>query len=139
MAGLLAYDHRTGRSLFCSPRAWEKTTRKPFYPFRSERAKVEYEAFRLKRAEGWPLFSETQTLDTASGRTFVRACGRITDPSLVLLLGVRSASLTWTHHAAALSDEHRIYALDVIGNAGLSVNRRDIPQREELERLENEL
>jgi hypothetical protein len=42
----------------------------------------------------------------------------------------------WAHHVAALSAQHRIYALDVIGNAGLSANRRDIPQPEELERLE---
>jgi len=40
--------------------------RQSFYPFRSERAKAEYEAFCLDRAKAWPLASETMLVDTAS-------------------------------------------------------------------------
>ncbi len=32
----------------------------------------------------------------------------------------------WTHHVAALSAHCRIYAPDIIGDAGFSVNRREI-------------
>jgi hypothetical protein len=50
--------------------------RQPFYPFRSERAKIEYGSCSLEKARGWPLESETMLLDTPSGTTFVRSCGR---------------------------------------------------------------
>jgi pimeloyl-ACP methyl ester carboxylesterase len=105
--------------------------RQSFYPFRSERAKAEYEAFCLDRAKAWPLASETMLVDTASGQTFVRASGRISDPPLVLLPGARSGSLMWIHHIAVLSAHYRTYALDVINDVGLSVNRRDISKPED--------
>ena len=107
-------------------------TRQSFYPFRSERAKAEYEAFCLDRAKAWPIPSETMLVDTASGQTFVRASGRITDPPLVLLPGARAGSLMWTHHIAALSAHYRTYALDTMGDVGLSINHRDITKPEDL-------
>ena len=106
-------------------------TRQSFYPFRSEQAKAEYEAFCLERAKAWPIPSETMLLDTASGQTFVRASGRITDPPLVLLPGARSGSLMWIHTIAALSAHHRTYALDIMNDVGLSVNRRAFSKRED--------
>jgi pimeloyl-ACP methyl ester carboxylesterase len=106
-------------------------TRQSSYPFRSESAKAEYEAFSLERAEAWPVPSETKLLDTASGQTFVRASGRITDPPLVLLPGARFGSLMWLHHIAALSAHCRTYALDNINDVGLSVSRRDIVKPED--------
>jgi pimeloyl-ACP methyl ester carboxylesterase len=102
-----------------------------FYPFRSEPAKAEYEAFCQDRAKAWPVASETMLLDTASGQTFVRASGRITDPPLVLLPGARSGSLMWIHHIAALSAHFRTYALDVMDDVGLSVSRRGISKPED--------
>jgi pimeloyl-ACP methyl ester carboxylesterase len=38
----------------------------------------------------------------------------------------------WAHHVAALSAHYRIYALDVIGDVGFSVNRREILKLEDL-------
>jgi len=107
-------------------------TRQSYYPFRSERANAEYEAFCLERAKAWPVPSETMTIETASGRTFVRASGRITDPPLVLLPGGRSGSLMWIHNIAPLSAHHRTYALDALGDVGFSLNRRDISKPEDL-------
>jgi pimeloyl-ACP methyl ester carboxylesterase len=106
--------------------------RQPFYPFRSEQAKAEYEALSLDRAKSWPPGTETITLETASGQTFVRACGRVTDPPLVLLPGARGGSLMWTHHVAALAAHTRTYALDIIGDVGFSVSRREISKPEDL-------
>jgi len=106
-------------------------TRESFYPFRSERAKAEYEAFCLDRAKAWPVASETMLVNTASGQTFVRASGRTIDPPLVLLPGVRSGSLMWIHNIAALSAHYRTYALDIINDVGLSVNRHEISKRED--------
>jgi len=107
-------------------------TRPTFYPFRSERAKAEYEAFSLERAKAWPLPSETMLIETPSGQTFVRASGRSTDPPLVLLPGGRSSSLMWIHNLAPLAAHYRIYALDTLGDVGFSVNRSEITKPEDL-------
>jgi pimeloyl-ACP methyl ester carboxylesterase len=101
-------------------------TRQSFYPFRSERAKVEYEAYYLERAKAWPVASKTILLDTPSGTILVRSSGRATDPPLVLLPGARVSSMMWIDTIAALSARHRTYALDIIGDAGFSLNRRKI-------------
>ncbi len=107
-------------------------TAPPFHPFRSEQAKAEYEALCGEKTKSWPASSETMTLECASGRTFVRACGRTTDPPLVLLPGARAGSLMWTPHVPALSAHYRTYALDIIGDVGFSVNRHKIAKPEDL-------
>ena len=106
--------------------------RQSFYPFKSEQAKAEYEAFCVERAKAWPLPHESRLIETASGQTFVRVSGRIADPPLVLLPGGRSGSLMWIHNIAALSAHYRTYALDTLGDAGFSVNRCDITKPEDL-------
>jgi pimeloyl-ACP methyl ester carboxylesterase len=100
-------------------------TGQSFHPFRSEQARAEYLAFYEERARAWPVASETMLVDTPSGRTFVRASGRSTDPPLVLLHGARGTSLMWIPNIAALSERHRVYALDTINDVGLSVSRRE--------------
>ena len=42
--------------------------RPPFYPFRSEEAKAEYEAHSLQRAKAWPVPAETRLFETPAGR-----------------------------------------------------------------------
>jgi pimeloyl-ACP methyl ester carboxylesterase len=70
-------------------------------------------------------------IETASGQTFVRASGRTSDPPLVLLPGARSGSLMWIHNIAALAAHYRTYALDIINDVGLSVNRHDVSKPED--------
>jgi pimeloyl-ACP methyl ester carboxylesterase len=102
------------------------TPRQPYYPFRSEDARAEFEAYSRERARAWPVPFETVVLDTPSGRTFVRVSGRATDPPLVLLPGARVSSLMWADSIGILSSHHRTYAPDIIGDAGFSVNRSQI-------------
>jgi pimeloyl-ACP methyl ester carboxylesterase len=104
--------------------------RSPFYPFRSEGAKSEYEAHSLQTAKAWPIPAETRLLDTPAGQTFVRVSGRATDPPMVLLPGARVSSLMWIDVIAALSARHRTYALDIVGDAGWSVSRGEISKPE---------
>lgn len=113
--------------------------RQSFYPFKSERSKSEYQAYYLKRAQAWPIACETTFLDTPSGTTLVRASGRITDPPLVLLPGARATSLMWSDIIAALSAHHRTYVLDLLGDAGLSVSRRETLKADDLVRWLNEV
>jgi pimeloyl-ACP methyl ester carboxylesterase len=95
----------------------------PFHPFRSERAREEFRAFYLKKANAWPVPCETRLVDTPSAQTFVRVTGRASDPPLVLLPGARGSSLMWIPNIAALSVRHRVYALDLVNDVGLSTPR----------------
>ena len=72
------------------------------YPFRSAGAKAEYLALYLERAKAWPVASETRLIETSSGQTFVRVSGRLTDPPLVLLHGIRGNSLMWVPNSVRL-------------------------------------
>jgi pimeloyl-ACP methyl ester carboxylesterase len=103
----------------------------PFHPFRSERARLEYDELCAERARDWPVPVETHLIDTKSGTTFVRICGRASDPPLVLLPGARAGSLMWTDMIATLSSHHRTYALDIAGDAGLSVRPGDVKRYEQ--------
>jgi pimeloyl-ACP methyl ester carboxylesterase len=114
-------------------------TRQSFYPFKSERSKAEYQAYYQERARAWPVACETMFLDTPSGTTLVRASGRVTDPPLVLLPGARAISLMWSDSIAALSARHRVYVLDILGDAGLSVSRRATLKADDLARWLDEV
>ena len=103
----------------------------PFYPFKSEAAKAEYEAFSREQAKRWPEGTETRLVESDAGQTFVRICGRPSDPPLVLLPGARSGSLMWTNIIGELSAHSRCYAVDTIGDAGFSVIRRPFQKSEE--------
>jgi pimeloyl-ACP methyl ester carboxylesterase len=105
--------------------------RKPFYPFRSARAKVEWEAHAITRAKAWPVPCTITRLETPSGRTFVRSCGRPSDPPLVLLPGARAGSLMWIDCVTALAWHYRVHALDIIDDVGFSLSRRTVSKAED--------
>ena len=110
----------------------KQTMKSSFHPFRSARAKTEYQDLYMKRAKEWPVTSETKLLETPSGQTFVRVSGRITAPPLVLLPGSKGTSLTWIPNIAALSAHYRTYALDSIYDFGMSVSQRNINKPDDL-------
>jgi len=67
------------------------------------------------------------------GTTRVNACGPEDAPPLVLMHGGRTASPGWFDNAAELSREHRVYAIDTMGDPGRSVNDgRPITSRADL-------
>jgi len=96
-----------------------------FHPFRSEGDRAAFHSFYAERARDWPQPSESRFVNTPSGQTFVRVSGPAAAPPLVLLAGARGTSLMWAPHVAALSRCHRVYALDIITDIGLSTPRRD--------------
>ena len=67
-----------------------------------------------------PVACESLTVPTRHGETHLLACGPRDAPPLVLLHGTEGTALSWRHQLAALSTDHRVYALDVIGSAGKS-------------------
>lgn len=68
----------------------------------------------------WPVDNTQITLPTRQGETFVIACGRPEAPPLVLLHGMQANTATWMLDAALWSRHFRVYAVDLIGEPGLS-------------------
>lgn len=96
----------------------------PYHPFRSAKAEDRYLRRYDERARSWPVESETRTVKTAAGETFVRISGPADGPPLVLLPSASASSLMWIPNIAALSERFRVFAVDNIYDFGRSVCRR---------------
>lgn len=108
-------------SLFSGPGVMEIT---PYHPFRSAKAKEQYLTHYDMRAKAWPVVSETLTVPTSFGQTFVRISGPVGAPPLVLLPSTGGTSLLWIPNIQALSESYRVYAVDNIYDFGRSVYTR---------------
>lgn len=69
----------------------------------------------------WPVPHEPADLPGRFGVTHVNVCGADGGPPVVLLPGGRSTSAGWYANVGALASVHRVYAVDIIGDAGRSV------------------
>ena len=65
-----------------------------------------------------------QYVETSFGKTFVLTAGRKADPPVILLHGSCSNSAFWFPEIMALSENFRVYAVDIIGEAGNSEEYR---------------
>ena len=72
----------------------------------------------------WPVQNRQLRVPTREGETFIIACGDENAPPLLLLHGGMSNSAIWMGDAASWAAHFRIYAVDVIGEAGLSAPSR---------------
>ncbi|HEX5229577.1 MAG TPA: alpha/beta hydrolase [Bryobacteraceae bacterium] len=72
----------------------------------------------------WPVPNQQLGVPTREGETFVVVCGKEDGPPLVLLHGSMANSSMWMGDIAAWAPHFRIYAVDVIGDAGLSAPSR---------------
>ncbi len=72
----------------------------------------------------WPVRSEHVRLATREGETFVVVSGREDAPPLLLFHGSVANSAMWVGDIAAWAQHFRIYAVDMIGEAGLSAPSR---------------
>jgi pimeloyl-ACP methyl ester carboxylesterase len=72
----------------------------------------------------WPVPSEQLRISTREGETFVVACGAPDAPPLVLLHGSAANSAAWLGDVTSWSRHFRVYAVDVIGEPGLSAPSR---------------
>lgn len=67
---------------------------------------------------------EQKNIQTALGQTFLLASGQESKPPVILLHGSCSNSAFWFPEMAALSNDYRVYAVDLIGEAGNSEEYR---------------
>ncbi|MFQ5629619.1 MAG: alpha/beta fold hydrolase [bacterium] len=125
-----------GVSLFSGPDAMEMSE---YHPFRSQEAKEKYLQLYDERARLWPVVSETKTVETAYGPTFVRISGPVDAPPLVLLPGGGTPSLMWAPNIEALSADYRTYAVDNIFDIGRSVYTKPIKNPDDFVRWLDEL
>lgn len=98
----------------------------PYHPFRSQKARERYLKHYEMREQSWPVASESITVDTSFGQTFVRVSGVINAKPLVLLPSAAATSLFWKPNIEALSQKFRVYAVDNIYDFGRSVYQRPI-------------
>lgn len=79
----------------------------------------------------WPVPCETMRISTQFGETHIIASGPKDADPILLLPGNFDCSLSWFHSVTCLSEAHRVYALDTIGDVGkskpcqLPANRED--------------
>jgi pimeloyl-ACP methyl ester carboxylesterase len=72
----------------------------------------------------WPVPNRQLRVPTREGETFVVACGDENAPPLLLLHGSMANSAMWMGDVASWAAHFRVYAVDVIGDAGLSAPSR---------------
>jgi pimeloyl-ACP methyl ester carboxylesterase len=92
--------------------------------FKSVEAASEMEVRYRSVLDKWPVANTQLILSTREGKTFVVACGPETAPPLVLLHGSMANSASWMFDAALWSRSFRVYAVDMIGEAGFSAPSR---------------
>jgi pimeloyl-ACP methyl ester carboxylesterase len=78
----------------------------------------------LKFLEHWPVPNQQLRVPTRQGETFIVACGPESAPPLLLLHGSAGNAAMWLGDVAAWAAHFRVYAIDMIGEPGLSAPSR---------------
>ncbi|MDQ8730887.1 alpha/beta hydrolase [Bradyrhizobium sp. LHD-71] len=68
----------------------------------------------------WPVEKTELQVSTSHGSTFVLACGPERAPPVLLLHGSQANAASWMCDVASWSTKFRLFAVDMIGEAGLS-------------------
>ncbi|GAA4887280.1 alpha/beta fold hydrolase [Streptomonospora salina] len=74
--------------------------------------------------DSWPVPAEHLRIPTGQGETFVLACGPQDAPPVLLLHGSGANATAWSADITELARRARVYAVDVIGEPGLSAPAR---------------
>src|SRR4029453_2599649 len=74
----------------------------------------------------WPVPYDEIDIPTRFGTTHVVVSGSKDAPPLVLLHGYMATSVMWLPNIAALSKDHRVYAIDVMGQPSKSIPNEPI-------------
>ncbi|MEM7100888.1 MAG: alpha/beta hydrolase [Pseudomonadota bacterium] len=77
----------------------------------------------------WPVPYKSKHISTEYGSTFVIESGLEDNPPLLLLHGSVSNSLSWMGDVEWLCKTHRVFAVDIIGEAGFSDPSRPAYER----------
>ena len=100
-------------------------------PFDSSEGETAYLAAYDANMQLWPVAFEQLDIPTRFGRTHLVVSGPADAPPLVLLHGFGGALTMWWPNVADFSRQYRVYAVDVIGQAGRSIPSQPIRSRAE--------
>ncbi len=102
----------------------QEKANKEYQEYKVYRSKAGYDIMMHLYHEGlskWGVPYKETDVDTAYGKTHVIICGLSNTKPLVLIHGLASNSgLNWIYKIKDLSRDHRVFAVDVIGDAGKS-------------------
>ena len=100
--------------------------KRPPYPFKSQEGQEAYRAAYDHMLSHWPIPVESVDIPTRLGQTHLNVCGAKNAPPLLLLHGFNVSSTMWAPMIGPLSRKFRIYAIDIIGDIGLSIPCRPL-------------
>ena len=92
--------------------------------FRTPAGQARYFAAYQATLALWPVPVESFEVPTRFGLTHVNICGPKDAPPLVLIPGQAISSTMWYPNVSALSQTYRIYAPDILGDMGKSIQTR---------------
>lgn len=92
--------------------------------FKSEEGKQKIHELYRGLLVQWPIPKTERFVDTCLGHTFVIECGDASKPPLILLHGSVSNSFTWMGDVARFSQQHHVFAVDLVGEPGYSAESR---------------
>jgi pimeloyl-ACP methyl ester carboxylesterase len=101
-------------------------------PFRSAQGETEYMAAYDATMQLWTVPYEQVDIRGRFGSTHVVICGPREAPPLVLLHCFATSLSCWAYNIEALSRTRRVYALDMMGQAGKSIPDQPIEDRNAL-------
>jgi pimeloyl-ACP methyl ester carboxylesterase len=97
--------------------------------FTTPEGRAEYMAAYEAMFSLWTVPYDAVDIKTGYGSTHINVSGPSVGHPLVLLHGAGLSSTAWFANIAALSTNHRVYAVDIIGDTGKSVADRLIEKR----------
>ena len=102
------------------------------YPFKSKQGEAEYLAAYDTMMAYWPVPYESIDIPGTYGCTHLVASGPKDAPPLVLLHGGRASLTMWSANVGDLSQDYRVYAVDIIGQPGKSIPDHTFKKRDDL-------
>jgi len=92
--------------------------------YKSDAGRQLIEAQYRRILERWPVACEQRIVPTRHGDTFVIVSGDSSAPPVVLFHGSGTNSAAWMRDVPTWAQHHRVYAVDLIGEPGLSAPSR---------------
>jgi pimeloyl-ACP methyl ester carboxylesterase len=92
-------------------------------------ARLEYEAAYEASLALWPIPYHDEFVDTPFGPTHAVISGPTDGPPVILVHAASLSAVQWHAQAAALGQTHRLHAIDIMGDIGLSTQVRSIRTR----------
>jgi pimeloyl-ACP methyl ester carboxylesterase len=101
-------------------------------PFKSPKGEAEYMAAYEATMRLWTVPYEDRYVPSHFGSTYLVVCGPTDAPPLVLLHSFFMSLTVWAYNMADFSRDHRVYALDMMGQPGKSIPDQPIRNRGEM-------